>query len=81
MEKKQNSLHIKKKKIKRRDPCPVCGKELYYNSRYSQRVGLFDVDSLKQHIIGWELPHCSSEFDINDNIMYIYGQDYVQGKS
>jgi len=81
VEKKQNLLHTKKKKIKRRDPCPVCGKELYYNSRYSQRVGLFDVDSLKHDIIGWACPHCSSEFDINDNIMYIYGQDYIQGKS
>jgi len=81
VEKKQNLLHTKKKKIKRRDPCPVCAKELYYNSRYSQRVGLFDVKSLKHDIIGWACPHCESEFDINDNIMYIYGQDYVQGKS
>ena len=81
MEKKQNSLRTKIKKIKRRDPCSVCGKELYYNSKYSQRIGLFDTQSLNHNIIGWSCPHCKSEFDINDNIMYIYGQDYVQGKS
>ena len=81
MEKKPNSLRTRTKKTKYRDPCDVCGKELYYNSKYSQRVGLFDMKSIKHDIIGWQCPYCKSEFDINDNIMYIYGQDYVQGKS
>jgi len=81
VEKKPNSLHTKKKKIKTKDPCSVCGEELYYNRKFSKRVGIFDVLSRNHHIIGWACPHCDTEFDKSDNIMYIYGQDYIQGKS
>ena len=80
MERKQSLSRIKKKK-KTKDPCPICGEELYYNSNYSQRIGLFDMKSLTHEVLGWACPHCSSEFDIDDNIMYIYGQDSMQGNS
>ena len=80
MEKKQNLSRIKKK-MKIKDPCPICEKELYYNSNYSQRIGLFDTKSSNHDVLGWACPHCSSEFDIDDNIMYIYGQDSMQGTS
>ena len=32
-------------------------------------------------IIGWACPSCNSEFDNNDNIMYIYGENYSKGKA
>ena len=77
----QSSSLIKKKKTKVKDPCPVCAKELYYNTHYSKRVGLFDIKSASHDILGWACPHCNSEFDKSDNIMYIYGQDCTQGNS
>jgi len=39
------------------------------------------MKSIKHEVLGWACPHCMSEFDINDNIMYIYGQDNMQGNS
>ena len=81
MEKKLNSLHTRKKERKSKDPCPVCEDELYYSRNFSKRVGLFDLMSQSHHVIGWACPHCHSEFDKKDNIMYIYGQDYMQGDS
>ena len=80
MIKKRDLLHTRKKK-KSRDPCPICEEDLYYNSKYSKRVGLFDTKSMRHEIIGWACPHCKSEFDIHDNIVYIYGQDFTQGTS
>lgn len=79
MEKKQNLSHIRKKRIKTKDPCPVCGDELYYSNKFSKRIGLFDLMSHSHNVIGWACPHCNSEFDKKDNLMYIYGQDYMQG--
>ena len=77
----QSSSLTKKKKTKVKAPCPVCAKELYYNNHYSKRVGLFDIKSLSHDILGWACPHCNSEFDKSDNIVYIYGQDYTLGNS
>jgi len=76
----QSSLHTKKK-TKIKDPCPICDKELYYNEHYSKRVGLFDTNSVNHDVIGWMCPKCNSEFDNNDNIMYIYGENSIQGNS
>ena len=73
MEEKLNLSHIKKKKTKSKDPCPICEKDLYFNDKYSQRIGIFDTSSVKHDVM--------SEFDIDDNIMYIYGQDSQQGNS
>ena len=81
MEKTQSSSHTKKKKIIVKDPCPICEKELYHNSYYSKRIGLFDFNTKSHDIIGWACPHCKSEFDIDNNIMYIYGSDFKQGKA
>ena len=81
MEEKISSSLTRKKKTKAKDPCPICEKELYHTKHYSKRIGLFDVKNVDHHILGWACPHCNSEFDKLDNIMYIYGQDYMQGKS
>ena len=80
MERKQSLSRIKRK-TKTKDPCPICERELYFNSNYSQRIGLFDTTSISHKVLGWACPHCMSEFDIDDNIMYIYGQDNMQGNS
>ena len=81
MERKQSLSHTRKKKTKTKDPCPICEEELYYNKSYSLRIGIFDNNSVIHDIMGWACPHCSSEFDNDDNIMYIYGQDNMQGNS
>lgn len=81
MEKVKQSLSHIKKKTKTKDPCPICGKDLYHNEYYSKRIGLFDVNSPNHNVIGWQCPECSSEFDIKDNIMYIYGEDFNAGET
>ena len=43
METKQNSLPTKKNKsITKKDLCPVCDYDLYFNSNYTQRIGVLD---------------------------------------
>mgnify|MGYP003657110963 FL=1 len=79
MEKQTQSLSHTKKKTKSKDPCPVCEEELYHNQHYSKRVGLFDTNTTDHDVIGWMCPKCNSEFDNNDNIMYIYGENFEGG--
>ena len=77
METKQSSLPTKKNKgIKKKDLCPVCDYNLYFNSKLSQRIGILDDT---KDIVGWICPECSSEFDLNNNILYIYGENSTQG--
>jgi uncharacterized protein YbaR (Trm112 family) len=77
MEAKQSSSDTKKKS-RDRDPCPVCDFDLYYNSDATQRIGIINV---KREVLGWICPECDSEFDLDDNIVYIYGEDSIQGKA
>tara|TARA_R100001443_G_scaffold98626_1_gene105674 strand:+ start:329 stop:556 length:228 start_codon:yes stop_codon:yes gene_type:complete len=63
------------KKVKK-DLCPVCDYNLYFNSKYTQRIGVLDGT---KDIIGWICPECSSEFDLDNNILYIYGENSTQG--
>ena len=81
MEKATQNLSHTKKKTKTKDPCPVCERELYYNEYYYKRIGLFDMESAAHEVIGWACPRCKSEFDNNNNIMYIYGEDSIQGNT
>ena len=55
MEIKQNSLHIKKKTRKKRDLCPVCDYNLYFNTKCTQRIGVLDE---QKDIISWICPKC-----------------------
>ena len=73
---KQSSLRTKKKKPK--DPCPICDKDLHLTSNFTKRIGLIDGD---KEVTGWICPECDSEFDLNDNIVYIYGENSIQGKA
>ncbi len=75
-EKKKLLATLKAKRSKKaKDPCFVCDKELYLSSMFTARVGIVadgEVD-------GWICPFCNTQFDLNDNILYIYGQKYVKG--
>ena len=73
---KQSSLRTKENKPK--DLCPICDKNLYLNNDYTQRIGLIDSD---RKVTGWFCPECDSEFDLNNNIVYIYGENSIQGKA
>ena len=73
---RQSLSRTKKKKPK--DLCPICDKNLYLNSDFTKRIGLIDSD---KEVTGWICPECSSEFDLNDNIVYIYGENSIQGKA
>ena len=77
MEAKQSSSVIKKKN-RAKDPCPICDLDLYYDSNVTQRIGIINV---KRKVLGWICPECDSEFDLDDNIVYIYGEDSIQGKA
>ena len=68
----------KTKKKKPADPCPICNKELYLNSSFTQRVGLlgnFD------EVVGWLCPHCKSEFDADDHLTKFLGENGIRGEA
>ena len=66
------------KKSRPKDLCPVCDSNLYLNNDFTTRIGLIDKH---KEVTGWICPECSSEFDLNNNILYIYGEDSIQGKA
>ena len=58
------------------DKCPVCSENLYYDEEVTRRIGIIarngDIDE-------WKCPFCESEFDLDNNILYIYGSDSSKG--
>ena len=78
MEERQKYSHTERKKPKRvKDPCPICDKNLYHNESHTKRVGLLE----KGRVSGWMCPFCDSQFDLDDNILYIYGEENIKGKA
>ena len=77
---KPKYLHIKKKSeiSDKVDPCPVCGKNLYYDENASKRIGVIEENG---EIESWKCPACKSEFDLEDNILYIYGSETEGGQA
>ena len=75
---KQSYLHIKKKSdIKAQDDlCKVCESNLYHDENVSKRIGIIEKNG---DIDSWKCPHCKSEFDLDDNILYIYGPESISG--
>ena len=73
---KQSLSHIKKSKPK--DLCKICDSNLYYDKKVTKRIGLLDIH---REVKGWICPKCNSEFDLEDNIVYIYGENSIQGKA
>ena len=75
MGKRQNSLHTQKKKRKNKpDPCPMCGFDLQFSSKFSKRVALFEDDD-SFIAAGWMCPKCECEFDLKDKLVYISKQN------
>lgn len=66
----------KKKESSTKDPCLVCEKDLYYDDEVTQRIGMMESNG---DIKSWKCPFCASEFDLDDNILYIYGEDNAKG--
>ena len=76
---KQSLLHTKKRKNENlKDPCPVCDFNLYLDSDFTKKIGLLDKN---KDVTGWMCPKCNSEFDYNNGIVYIYGENYEQGEA
>ena len=73
---KQSSLRTKRSSHK--DLCPICEGNLYLNEDLTKRIGLLDSN---RKVTGWICPKCNSEFDLKDNIVYIYGENSIQGKA
>ena len=66
----------KKKTSKPEDPCVVCEKDLYYDDEVTQRIGMMEANG---DIKSCKCRFCASEFDLDDNILYIYGEDNAKG--
>jgi len=62
----------KRKESSAKDPCL----DLYYDDEVTQRIGMIESDG---NIKSWKCPFCASEFDLDDNILYIYGEDNAKG--
>ena len=75
---KKCSRTPKKKSNVDDDNCPVCDRDLYFNEVASQKIGIIDDDG---SINEWKCPFCDSEFDLDDNILYIYGSEIEGGQA
>ena len=81
MKEKYESLRTtpkNKSKLSEKEPdlCEVCDYDLYHNEKYTKRIGMLDSGN---RVCGWMCPHCKTEFDFDNKILYIYGQDSVKG--
>ena len=81
--KTQKLLPTKKKKKYSKskdeiDLCLVCDEDLYFDEIASQRIGMLDKDGF---INEWKCPYCHSEFDIDNNLKYIYGSEIEGGNA
>ena len=63
-------------KEKNKDKCPVCDVNLYYDKFTTQRIGVMNE---KGDVDEWKCPFCKSEFDLDNNILYIYGPESMSG--
>ena len=66
----------KKKNKCDEDQCPVCNRDLYFNDVVTQKIGIIDCGG---DVSEWKCPFCNSEFDLEDNILYIYGSESDRG--
>jgi len=78
MEKKPMSLLTQTKKTNK-DLCPVCDENLHFDNHTTQRVGLLAEDDYT--IEGWMCPHCSSRFDLDNNLVYINPKNIEVGRA
>ena len=73
---KKKSKYSHTQKEKNKDKCAVCDINLYYDNVTTKRIGIMNMEG---DINEWKCPFCESEFDLNDNILYIYGPESISG--
>ena len=73
---KKYSRTLRERKNLKDDTCPVCSKNLYYNDIATQRIGIIDSNG---DVNEWKCPFCNSEFDLDNNLLYIYGSESDSG--
>ena len=78
---KSSPMPKKTKTTKKReiiDPCPICSKELHLNHEFTQRIGLLDE---MDEVTGWLCPHCSSEFNTDNQLTKFMGECGMRGEA
>ena len=60
----------------KKDRRPVCRQDLYFNEVVTQKIGIMDMNG---DVNEWKCPFCESEFDLDNNILYIYGSESDSG--
>ena len=75
-QKRKYSDTQKKKKSKKYDGCPICKQDLYYDEVTTKRIGILNE---RGQVNEWKCPFCKSEFDLDNNILYIYGSESNSG--
>ena len=83
MKEKQNSLRTNPKDkaelIENEvDACEICDGDLYYNEKYTKRVGMLDSGN---KVCGWMCPHCKTEFGVDDKIKNLGGISNISGEA
>ena len=66
----------KKKNNEKYDGCPICKQDLYYDEVTTKRIGILNE---RGQVNEWKCPFCKSEFDLDNNILYIYGSESNSG--
>ena len=80
----RQSLSVTKKKPtnlkedEEQDLCPVCNYNLYHNDKVTKRIGIINKF---EKVKGWLCPHCMSEFDLDNGIVELFGEDIIKGKA
>jgi uncharacterized protein YbaR (Trm112 family) len=76
---KKNLSHMQKEKKSKKDLCPVCEEDLYYDEEYTRRIGIYDYSP--DIVYAWMCPYCRATFDKKNNLLYIKDMDSIQGKA
>ena len=75
---KHNLSGTKKKRPKLEDFCPACDKNLFLNKNISKRIGLLDEN---EDVIGWLCPFCKTEFNFNEKVIHLMGNEEIRGEA
>ena len=73
---KKYSRTLRGRRNPKDDTCEVCSNDLYYDDITTQRIGIIDSHG---NVNEWKCPFCDSEFDLDNNLLYIYGSESDSG--
>ena len=60
------------------DLCPVCNYNLFHNEKVTKRIGILNKN---EKVRGWICPHCMSEFNLNNDIVELFGDEVIKGRA